>query len=635
MEGVKKTIWLTRPDLRALCEGDWQRFECWLLLHGGREYRALAEADLAVSPDIQTEPAAEALPQVRPTLTRLMKLVWAIRPDLQHAFDLRTVQGQQGFVWWCFIQGGGEIGLARFFTPEQRRFLNEPDEHVPVGGVLPVTRLMAQVWRQRPDLQAAFSLDTPAGRSAFVVWYFTHGLAEMRLDSLVTDHQAAVLFTPDPNFPGLTPILAMIWTSDGAVRARFPDPLDSEYARWARAEGRERYPILQRLEKNADPLAPVRSPAVRSGHGGRPFGVNLIGHARGQFGIGEDVRMAALAMEAAGIPYGIHDVAPGQEVCQGDDSVEGLITDRLPYAINLFCTTGIETARLAAAEGSRLFDGRRAIGYWPWELPAWPEEWRHAYDLVDEVWASSRYTYGAFADTSPKPVRHMPMAVAVDATAGRGRPDFGLPEGRFLFVFSFDRLSGFARKNPLACVRAFKAAFPQGDEGVGLVVKAMRPAPGDPAWQALMAEVLADRRVVMIGDTLSRAAVLDLYRVCDCFVSLHRAEGFGRGIAEAMMLGKPALVTGFSGNMDFTTPGSAALINHKLCPVLPNEYPFAAGQSWAEPDVEHAAWWMRRLVDDRRLLWRLAAQGRRLTVATYAPATVGAGYAAQLGSMGV
>src|SRR4051812_33826957 len=138
--------------------------------------------------------------------------------------------------------------------------------------------------------------------------------------------------------------------------------------------------------------------------------------------------MAALALRAAGIPFSLYNVEPGREVCQGDNSVAALITDRLPYAINLLCTTGIETARLAAVEGSALFDGRRTIGYWPWELPEWPAEWRHAYDLVDEVWASSRYTCEAYAKSCPKPVRHMPMAVTVDATAGLGRRDFRLPE---------------------------------------------------------------------------------------------------------------------------------------------------------------------------------------------------------------
>ena len=631
LDEVKKTIWLTRPDLRELCDGDRARFEWWLLLNGAREYRALAEAEFTISQDLLTEPAAEALPEVRPTLTPFMRLAWAMRPDLRSAFDLGTAEGQQAFVWWYLTQGPAELRLARFFTEEQRRFLNEPDERVPVGGAIPITRLMMQVWLRRPDLLESFALDTSGGRMAFVVWYFTHGLAETQLTDLVDESQAQALLVPAPGAPELPPVLAMIWSTDAAIQARFPNPLNPEFAQWARAEGTEQYPILQRLADVATP-ATVAAPAIKTSHGTLPFGVNLIGYARGQFGIGEDVRMAALAMQATGIPFSLYNVEPGREVCQGDDSVDALITDQLPYAVNLLCTTGIETARLAAVEGSALFDGRRTIGYWPWELPEWPEEWRHAYELVDEVWASSRYTYEAYAKSSPKPVRHMPMAVTVDATDGLTRRDFCLPSRRFLFVFSFDVLSSLARKNPQACVRAFKEAFPLGDEPVGLVVKAMRATPDSPVWQELLEEAQADRRITIISETLSRGAVLDLYRACDCFVSLHRAEGFGRGIAEAMLLGKPVVVTGFSGNMDFTTPGSAALVDHRLRQVSPEEYPFAGGQLWAEPDVAHAAWWMRRLVEDRWLRQRLAKQGQKLTAATYAPAAVGAGYAALLGN---
>ncbi|WP_207461086.1 glycosyltransferase [Azospirillum sp. SYSU D00513] len=641
LEEVKRTIWLTRPDLRALCEGDRARFEWWLLLHGAREYHALAEFEPDIPRDLLTEPAEEALPGVRPVLTRFMRQVWLMRPDLWEVFDLGTAGGQEAFGWWYFIHGIAELDLARFLTGEQKDFLAETDPRLVSGALLPFTRLMVQLWERRPDLQQAFPLNTDAGRADFTRWCYTDALEEPRLGELFRDLRDRVFRSPASSDPRVPRIAMMVWSESAPLRQRFPDPGSPAFLAWTRGEGQERAPILRCLM--AEPAqagvpagregneATVAAPAMRTRGNSLPFGVNLIGYARGQFGIGEDVRMAALAMQAAGIPFSVYNVEPGREVHQGDDSIAALITDRLPYAVNLFCTTGIETARLAAVEGSALFDGRRTIGYWPWELPDWPEEWHHAYNLVDEVWASSRYTYDAYAKSCPKPVRHMPMAVTVDATAGLGRRDFGLPEGRFLFVFAFDVLSSLARKNPQACVCAFRKAFPQGNEPVGLVVKAMRATPDNPVWQALLEEARIDRRIHIISETLSRGAVLDLYRACDGFLSLHRAEGFGRGIAEAMLLGKPVVVTGFSGNMDFTTPGSAGLVDHRLRLVSPEEYPFAGGQLWAEPDVAHAAWWMRRLVEDRWLRQRLAEQGQKLTAATYAPAAVGAGYAALLG----
>lgn len=632
LDDIKKTIWLTRPDLRELFEGDRDRFEWWLVLNGAKEYEALTELGVTVSDDLLTEPAPEAIGEIRPTLTRFMKVVWSLRPDLQKVFDLKTPEGQGGFVWWYFVHGTGELNLARYLTPAQRSHLNEADPRLPNTGFVPITRLMVEVWRRLPDLQQAFDLGEAKARDAFLDWYFTRGVHELSLEQTVDEVQARALLSPSPQASQVARILPMLWSSDGDLQARFATPVEEGFRRWATSEnGQEKYPILRRLVE----LSGRRVPAAgisQQPTADLPFGVNLIGYARGQFGIGEDVRMAALACEAAGIPFSIYNVEPGREVCQGDDSALRHVSDALPYAINLFCTTGIETARLAAVQGSKLFDGRRSIGYWPWELPEWPEDWHHAYNLVDEVWASSRFTYEAFAKSCPKPVRHMPMAVTVDPTVGMVRRDFCLPEGRFLFVFSFDFLSSLARKNPQACVDAFRRAFPRGDEPVGLVVKVMRATEDNSVWEALLAEARQDGRIIIISGTLDRGALLDLYRACDCYVSLHRSEGFGRGIAEAMMLGKPVIATGHSGNMDFTLPGTAGVVDHRLRRVAENGYTFGGGQVWAEPDVEHAAWWMRRMASDQAMLERLARTAEMLTTNTYTPAVVGAAYGAILGA---
>ncbi|AUN33968.1 glycosyltransferase family 4 protein [Niveispirillum cyanobacteriorum] len=647
LDDIKRTIWLTRLDLRELYAEDRPGFERWLLLNGSREYRSLTEADgVVMSQEFLSEPAAEALPGVQPVLTRAMKLAWDARSDLHQHFDLGTASGQQGFAWWLLVSGARESAwLEKIALAACRTLMSELAPEAISGVQPPLTAFMVFVRAMRRDLQEYFDLRTAKGQQSFVCWYFTHGPAELGLARYFTDAQKRLLNEPYGQTTGDVPISRLmwwVWLRRDDVQQAFP--LDSRSGRtgfvnWFFAHGIAEMGLTDLGDLVPDttvaperPAEPARicTSAVRGRHGELPFGVNLVGHARGQFGIGEDVRMAALAMQMAGIPFSIYNVDPSPGVCQADDSVASLINDTLPYRINLLCTTGIEAARLAAVEGTRLFDGRRTIGYWPWELSSWPEEWRHAYNLVDEVWASSRHTYEAYAKSSPKPVRHMPMAVTTGGSAGMTRLDFGLPEHRFLFIFAFDFLSGMRRKNPQACVQAFRYAFPLGDEPVGLVIKAMRPAPDNPAWQALVTEAGADPRITIINGTLTRNAVLDLCRVCDCFLSLHRSEGFGRGIAEAMMMGKPAIVTGYSGNLDFTTPGTAALVDHTLCPVAVGDYPFGEGQVWAEPDIAHAAWWMQRLVKDQWLRERLSQQGRLLTEGTYAPDVVGAGYAALL-----
>ena len=269
-----------------------------------------------------------------------------------------------------------------------------------------------------------------------------------------------------------------------------------------------------------------------------------------------------------------------------------------------------------------LFRSRYAIGMWPWELPEWPQFWQHAYGFVDEIWAASRFTYDAYCRSAPIPVRHMPMAVTVDATEGAIRSDFGLMGERFLFAFAFDGLSTFARKNPEACINAFQRAFPERNDPVGMVIKGLR-VDGSPAWDRLSAQIGDDPRITIITESLSRGKLLDLYRAIDCFVSLHRSEGFGRNIAEAMLLEKPVIVTAHSGNMDFTGPDTAALVPVRLVQLGKGDYPFGAGQMWAEADVKAAAGFMQRMRTD--CAWRqgIAHAGRLRLEQFYSPYAVG------------
>jgi glycosyltransferase involved in cell wall biosynthesis len=340
-----------------------------------------------------------------------------------------------------------------------------------------------------------------------------------------------------------------------------------------------------------------------------PFGVNLYGYARGELGIGEDVRLAAAALRTQGIPFSIINVEPGKEISQEDHSAHEWISKKPPYAINLLCITGVEQARLTCERGVGMLGDRYNIGLSPWELPHWPASCQHTYGAVDELWGISSYTARAFA-TAPLPVRAMTLPVQVGEVSTDGRREFGLPEKPFLFVFSFDIHSSIARKNPEGVIRAFQQAFPrEGPDEVGLVLKVNVAGSGienlnllerihyylhkQYSWNGVKAKAAGDPRIHFIEESMRRPRVMALYKACDCYVSLHRAEGFGRGIAEAMLLGKQVITTGFSGNMDFCKEPRVALVRHKLRALEPGEYYWGDGQVWAEPDIDHAAELMR------------------------------------------
>lgn len=631
IEEITATIWMTRPDLRALCDGDRGRLDYWLLHNGEREYEAIREIGFIESHALLDRQSEHNLIQHGPRLTQFMWYLWESRQDLQDAFDIYDPAQQLEYIRWYFRQGVKEGELERYVSARQVSDVNSADPDFPPSDAIPITWLMGCIWRSRLDLQNAFDLANPLSHRQFLTWYFVYAPAEYSVCRFLDETQKQWLTNVEQETAAPW-ISAQIWRSSQEIQKAFPSPAHPVFQSYLDQEGGKSYPILAALKATAReaPAAEAAGPETAPGFA---KGVNLVGYARGELGIGEDVRMAALAMEAAGIPFSIYNIEPGNQVDQNDHTMAHHISDRLPYDTSIFCMTGFETARLAAIQGSKLFQGRRNIGHWPWELADWPAEWCHAYKVVDEVWASSQFTYSAYAKNSPVPVRHVPMAVSVDVSEQLRRADFGLPQDAFLFVFSFDVLSSYERKNPKACVDAFLNAFPGGDEPVGLVVKVMRADQNDPEWQSLKQRMETDPRIVIVNETLSRGAVLDLYRACDCFLSLHRSEGFGRGIAEAMMLGKPVIITGYSGNMDYTSPDSAAIVPFQPVIVGEDAYEFAGGQIWADPDIKIAAAHMRRLFED--LEWRnsLAENGRNEVISRYGHKSVAKVYQMRFGSL--
>jgi glycosyltransferase involved in cell wall biosynthesis len=194
----------------------------------------------------------------------------------------------------------------------------------------------------------------------------------------------------------------------------------------------------------------------------------------------------------------------------------------------------------------------------------------------------------------------------------------------------FDGFSTFSRKNPSGAVEAFTRAFARRDRDVRLIVKSMNGRCGGDEWIRLQRLAAADDRIVLIDEVFDRDRLLGLLNCCDCYVSLHRAEGFGRVLAEAMLLGKPVIATNHSGNTDFTHAGTAFLVGGSLVSVRPSEYFCAADQYWCNPDIDHAAEQMQRCLNDEAHRQQVAAAGQDFIRAHYNPQVVGQRYRERL-----
>ena len=214
--------------------------------------------------------------------------------------------------------------------------------------------------------------------------------------------------------------------------------------------------------------------------------------------------------------------------------------------------SAFDMATLYLARGPAFFSGQYRIGYWPWELPRFPVLWNDAFALVDEIWAGSSFTACSYRAHCTKPVRRLPCPVVLPQVEPVARCDLELhSENAFLSVYPFDINSYLARKNPLGLVRAFRLAFPPTDLRVALLLRVNGNPDCQPGWAEVATECAADRRITILAGTLDRQAALGVVAASDCLVSPHRAEGFGRNIAEAILLGIPVLATAFSGCTDF------------------------------------------------------------------------------------
>lgn len=352
------------------------------------------------------------------------------------------------------------------------------------------------------------------------------------------------------------------------------------------------------------------------------LGVNIVGYVRSEHGVGESSRRCANSARAAAIPFVMCDFNVGNTSRVQDASFESYISKTNPHRVNLFHINADQIPTMASTLGREFLSGHYNIGFWHWELPEFPDRWCDAFSLLDEIWAPTRFVVEAVSAKSPIPVLLMPHAISIEQPLPYNRADFGLPKDEFLFLMMYDMSSFQARKNPQAVVKAFNAAFPD-VKGVKLVIKTQN-SHLHPHESAELRGLLDETPgLIHIDKTLTRNEIYGLENVCDSFVSLHRSEGFGLPLAECMYLGKPVIATGWSANADFMNHENSCPVHYKLVELTETIGPYDKGQMWAEPDVEHAARYMRKVYEDEIFRSGIAEKASAYMREHYNPRVIG------------
>jgi glycosyltransferase involved in cell wall biosynthesis len=556
------------------------------------------------------------------------QFAWLLRKDLRETF---ASTDDPGFAEWWLIKGRQEFpGWVNSITTDQAHTLFASAGTATIAGVqLVLPKLASMLAKYRPDALKEFAKDGKLQNELFFAWVVVRGLAEHKLAQHAPRSLVAALDQPVPDtyskegeaaVPAATLLMYLLWRlmDDKTQQARsiyaaqgrlaflgwFFNLVDTlgiaplvagRWKAWVQSpEGTAALATQKTSAAKLPWLAPKPASTQNTAQADKPFGLNIYGFAYGELGIGEDLRMAVECCEAAGIAYHVVNVDAG-DARQADLHLKGKVSDGTelpPYNTNLFCLPAFDTvSRVFMQKGAAVFEGYRNIGWWPWELAVFPKAWKpYAFELVDEVWASSTFLEDMYKQATDKPVKLVPLAVSVARMKPYPRKHYGLPEKKFLFLYIFDFNSSVARKNPMAAVKAFKQAFKPTDNTVGLVLKTMNTKPNSPEWQAFLKECQTDKRIQLITETLDRPEVLGLINACDAYVSLHRAEGFGRTLAEAMLLGKPVIATNYSGNVDFIDEVLCFGVECSMIPVAEGEYQWSERNSvWANVSNEDAA----------------------------------------------
>ncbi len=522
------------------------------------------------------------------------------------------------------------------FDPEQSsalvEWLNEPAP-IPYGRSS-LSRYLSSLHAVTPLLHALFPRPSLEDLGPFISW----------CESTISNESG-----PRPSSERLVSPVAMRLRRSGAIEPA--------------GQGTGEYGITPLLQKDSHSVA-----ASVAAKDGIVDGVNVMGYFTSTSGVAENARLLTqvlaqtrlgyqvIAAKASQEPFVLLSREPGQDadgsafvsfaadvtpkaIGVGADEKVGRVSARkrryleftkkleierqlsgsdrptghlAKYPVSIVCINADQFGLFYMGANPKNFAGHYNIGIWAWELEEFPASMHGAFGITDEVWAISEFTSASVSRHSPVPVHTFPPVIEVPPVdMSLTRADFEIPDDDFVYLFCFDMNSVMERKNPVGLIEAFTRATRDNQAGVSLVIKVLNADKNPVDAERLRRLVRQTPGVKLIERELKKSQTGALMNMADCYVSLHRAEGFGLTMAESMALGKPVIGTAYSGNMDFMNPGNSLLVPYKPASVPDGCHPYEPGAIWADPDTDEAAKLMAQVRNDPELRERLGQAAKK------------------------
>ena len=414
----------------------------------------------------------------------------------------------------------------------------------------------------------------------------------------------------DDKQPYVTRLWFKIYQERDDLKHHFPDPLNHNrvnFVKWIHSSLTREYGLDKIFcnftsQKNRKTIRNEPEDRIQSNSskkiklGSENMGINVSGYFTGEFGIAEAGRNFVKAITKAKIPLVLNNIISPAH--RNNDKTFTKFAENNPYPVNLICVNADQAEFFYKTKGSEYFKNKYNIGVWFWEIADFPKKWQDSFKYFDEIWVASSFIANALSKRSPIPIVKIDSPFEADETKMiQNRQKFGFNDKEFVFLFIFDFYSIFERKNPLAIIQAFNIAF-KDNEDVRLVIKCTN---GDkfPTENKKLVNSCQKNNITLLNEYFSREDISILMATCDCYVSLHRGEGLGLTIAEAMYAKKPVIATHYGGNTDFMNLNNSYPVKYRLVNLEKDYQPYEKGSIWAEPDIFHASDLMKHVFENQ------------------------------------